>query len=175
VRLVALFTALTFLALAIQTIAARWLPLSALVPELVLILAVDLGLKHRRALAAVMAFAMGYAMDSFSGSQLGLNTFMVTLVFLLAYEVGTHLNTSGAQAGVLLVFAGVLVQSLGGYLIGNQFHTSGQFWTLVPPALLQAFVTALIAAPVFALLERANRMFGLTRERRARGYLSRGV
>jgi len=174
VRLVALFTVLTFLALAIQTIAARWLPLSALVPELVLILAVDLGLRHRRALAAIMAFAMGYAMDSFSGAQLGLNTFTVTLVFLMAYEAGTHLNAAGPQASAVLVFVAVLFQSLGGFLISTQFHASDQFWTLVPPALLQAVVTAALAPPVFALLARASRMLGLGRQRGARSYLLRG-
>jgi rod shape-determining protein MreD len=173
--LAALFTLLTFLALAIQTIASRWLPLSALVPELVLILAVDLGLRHRRALAPVMAFAMGYAMDSFSGSQLGLNAFTVTLVFLMAYEAGLHLNAADMQAGAVLVFIAVLLQSLGGLLIGSQFHASDQFWTLVPSALLQAFVTALLAPPVFALLARANRMLGLGPQRGTRTYLSRGV
>jgi hypothetical protein len=57
--LVALFAVLTLIALAIQTTASRWLPLSALVPDLVLVLAVDLGLRHRRALPPIMAFAMG--------------------------------------------------------------------------------------------------------------------
>ena len=47
--MVALFAVLTLTALAIQTTASRWLPLSALVPDLVLVLAVDLGLRHRRA------------------------------------------------------------------------------------------------------------------------------
>ena len=95
-RLVALFAVLTLIALAIQTTASRWLPLSALVPDLVLVLAVDLGLRHRRALAPIMAFAMGYAMDAFSGSQLGVNTFAVTLTYLVAYEVGVHTSASGA-------------------------------------------------------------------------------
>ena len=173
--MVALFTALTFIALAIQTIAARWLPLSALVPDFVLMLGVDLGLRHRRALAPLMAFAMGYAMDAFSGSQLGLNAFVVTLVFLMAYEVGTHTSASGPQAGAVLAFIAVLIQSLGGFLISTQFGAPGQLGALMPAALLQAALTALLAPPVFALVARAERLAGLSRQRSTRGWTSRGA
>lgn len=175
-RLVALFAALTFVALALQTTAARWLPLSALVPDFVLILAVDLGLRHRRALALVMAFAMGYAMDAFSGAQLGVNTFVVTFVFLMAYEVGAHTTAVGARAGAVLVFLAVLVQNLGGYLIDSQFRAPAQLGMLLPGALLQAALTALVAPPVFALIARLRVAIGLSQpRRRARGYAARGM
>lgn len=174
-RLIALFAALTFIALAIQTTAARWLPLSALVPDFVLILAVDLGLRHRRALALLLAFAMGYAMDAFSGSQIGINTAVLTLVFLIAYEVGTHTTATGAQAGAVLVFVAVLIQNLGGFLISSQFGAPDQLSLLMPSALLQAALTALLAPPVFALVERLRRSVGLSQPRRARGYASRGM
>ncbi len=173
--MIALFAALTFIALAIQTTAARWLPLSTLVPDFVLILAVDLGLRHRRALALLLAFAMGYAMDAFSGSQIGVNTFVVTLVFLIAYEVGTHTTATGTQAGALLVFVAVLIQNLGGYLISTQFRAPNQLGVLLPGALLQGALTALLAPPVFALVERLRRSVGLSQRRRARGYGSRGA
>ena len=45
VRLVALFAVSTLVALALQTTASRWLPFGALMPDLVLMLAVDLGLQ----------------------------------------------------------------------------------------------------------------------------------
>jgi rod shape-determining protein MreD len=171
--LVALFAVLTLIALAIQTTASRWLPLSALVPDLVLVLAVDLGLRHRRALAPIIAFAMGYAMDSFSGSQVGVNTFVVTLTYLLAYEVATHTSATGTESGAVLAFIAVLMQSLGGFLISTQFRAPGQLWGLVPAALLQATVTAVIAAPVFALTAGLKRIMGLSHQRSAR--YSRGA
>jgi rod shape-determining protein MreD len=175
VRLVALFAVLTLIALAIQTTASRWLPLNALMPDLVLVLAVDLGLRHRRALAPIMAFAMGYAMDAFSGSQLGVNTFAVTLTYLLAYEVGVHTSASGAEAGAVLVFIAVLIQSLGGFLISTQFREPHQLGTLLPAALLQATLTAVIAPPIFRLTAGLRRILGLSRERRTRGWVSRGA
>ena len=174
-RLVALFAVLTLIALAIQTTVSRWLPLSALVPDLVLVLAVDLGLRHRRALAPIMAFAMGYAMDAFSGSQLGVNTFAVTLTYLLAYEVGVHTSASGAEAGAVLVFIAVLIQNLGGFLISTQFREPHQLGTLLPAALLQATLTAVIAPPIFRLTAGLRRILGLSRERRTRGWVSRGA
>ena len=68
-------------------------------PDLVLILAVDLGLGIMRALAPLMAFAMGYATDALSGSQLGLNAFTVTLIFLLCLRIVAPVwVTSGQRA-----------------------------------------------------------------------------
>jgi rod shape-determining protein MreD len=173
--LVALFAALTLIALAIQTTASRWLPLTALVPDLMLILAVDLGLRHRRALAPIMAFAMGYALDSFSGSQLGVNTFAVTLTYLVAYEVGVHTSATGTEAGAVLAFIAVLIQSLGGFLISTQFSAPNQLGALLPAALLQATVTAAIAPPVFGLTAGLKRIMGLSQQRGRRGWTSRGA
>lgn len=173
--MVALFAVLTLIALAIQTTASRWLPLSALVPDLVLVLAVDLGLRHRRGLAPIMAFAMGYAMDAFSGSQLGVNTFAVTLTYLVAYEVGVRSSAGGPEAGAVLAFVAVLIQSLGGFLISTQFRAPAQLGALLPAALLQAIVTAVIAPPVFGLTAGLKRILGLSRQRSARGWISRGA
>lgn len=173
--MVALFSVLTLIALALQTTATRWLPLSALMPDLVLVLAVDLGLRHRRALAPIMAFAMGYAMDSFSGSQLGVNIFAVTLTYLLAYEVGVHTSATGPEAGAVLAFVAVLIQSLGGFLLSTQFRAPDQLATLLPAALLQATVTAVVAPTVLRLTAALQRTIGLGQQRRARGWTSRGA
>lgn len=170
--MVALFTIFTFIALAIQTTASRWLPLSALVPDLIMILAVDLGLRHRRALAPILAFAMGYAMDAFSGSQLGINTFIVTLVFLMAYEEGRLIPPSGPRSGAVLVFVAVLVQNLVGLLISTQFRALNEVWTVIPSALLQAAVTAALAPPIFGLMDNTKRLVGLG-QRSTRRYASR--
>jgi rod shape-determining protein MreD len=175
VRLLALFSGLTLIALAIQTTAIRWLPLSALMPDLVLVLAVDLGLRHRRALAPIMAFAMGYAMDAFSGSQLGINTFAVTLTYLGAYEVGVHTSATGPEAGAVLAFVAVLVQNLGGFLISTQFGAPNQLGVLLPAALLQATVTAVVAPTVLQFTAAVQRTIGLTQQRRTRGWTTRGA
>ena len=106
-RLIVLFAVATVVALALQTSSRSGCRSSALVPDLVLILAVDLGLRQHSALAPVLAFAMGYATDAFSGSQLGLNAFTMTLIFLLSYELSSHAWVGGHELiGPLTVFVG---------------------------------------------------------------------
>jgi rod shape-determining protein MreD len=161
VRLLALFSIAALIALAFQTAILRWLPVGTLIPDLVLILAVDLGLRHHGALAAVMAFAMGYATDAFSGSQLGLNAFMVTLIFFLVYEVSRHLMVTNTAVGAIAVFFAVLLKSFGCYAISAGFGGLEQMGGMVWPVLLQALITALLAPPVFSLLAGGKRLCGL--------------
>jgi hypothetical protein len=69
----------------------------------------------------------------------------------------------------------VLIQSLGGFLISTQFRAPDQLGTLLPAALLQATVTAVIAPPVFRVTASLRRLLGLSQERRTRGWASRGA
>ncbi|GEM_PF-381670 len=160
-RLVLLFAAATLAALALQTMLPYWLPLGPFVPDLVLILAVDLGMRHHSAIAALMAFVMGYAIDAFSGTQIGLNAFMITLVFLLAYELSTQLLVTNVIVGVVAVFVGVIIKDLGSIAI-----SSGLAGLTGNPALMrtlfgQAAVSALLAPLVFAAMARGKKVLGL--------------
>ncbi|MGH7933821.1 MAG: rod shape-determining protein MreD [Candidatus Binataceae bacterium] len=159
--MVALFAVATFVGLALETTIPRLLPMGALVPDLVLILVVDLGFRHHGALAPAMAFAMGYAVDSFSGTHLGLNAFMYTLIFLLAYEMSRHLMATGTFIGVTTVFLGVILKGYGDFAISSAWNVSGQMGTLLAPVLLQAMITALLAPWVFVLMARGKRTLGL--------------
>jgi rod shape-determining protein MreD len=132
-----------------------------------LILAVDLGLRHHGALAALMAFAIGYATDAFSGSQLGLNALMLTLVFLLSYWLSRSLISTGTSIGVMAVFIGVLLADFGAYLVSSGWTTPPNLELMIAPVLMQAAITALLSPWVFAFMNRASRMIGL-RPRRAR-------
>lgn len=168
-RLVALFSIATLVALVIQTSVLRWLPVGQLVPDLVLILAVNLGMRHHRALSPLLAFAMGYATDAFSGTQIGLNAFMVTLVFLLAYELSVHVFVGSPSVGPLVVFLGVIAKSLGGFALGWGYAAFSEVHELLPWILLQAALTAVLAPPFLALLAATERVLGLQQApRRAR-------
>lgn len=166
-RLIGLFSIATLIALVLQTTLPRLLPLGLFVPDLVLILAVDLGLRHHGSLSAAMAFAMGYATDAFSGSQLGLNALTLTLVFLLAYWLARSLISTSVVIGVVAVFAGVMFKDIGGYFVSSGWSTPPDLHTLIPPMLLQATITALLAPWVFGVMDRAARIIGL-RQRAAR-------
>jgi rod shape-determining protein MreD len=162
VRLLALFGVATLAALAIQTIIPYWFPIRAFIPHLILILSVDLGFRHPSALAAVMAFAMGYATDALSGSQIGLNAFTVTLVFLVSYEISRHLLAASDLVGSTTVFTGALINSFGAYALASNPGVPARAHAAVTERILiQALITALSAPLVFALLRRGKSAIGL--------------
>lgn len=159
-RLVLLFGVAWFISLAIQTVAPLWLPVRALVPDLVIILAVDLGLRHHGPIPAVMAFAMGYSIDVFSGTHIGLNALVVTLVYLFAYEVSSRLLMTNALVDAIVVFLGSLATGGAQAAFGLVSGAQGLGAT-VSGLVLQAGVTAVVSPFIFALLARLKRRIGL--------------
>lgn len=156
-----LFSLAAFVALVLQTTLPRLLPLGILVPDFILILAVDLGMRHPGALAALMAFAMGYAVDAFSGVKLGLNALLLTLVFIFAYWLSRVLISTSTAIGVIAVFAGVIFSDLGNYLISSSFAPVDRLHALIPAVLIQAAVTALLTPSVFRMTSWSSRTVGL--------------
>jgi rod shape-determining protein MreD len=161
VRLLLLFSLATFVALVLQTTLPRLLPLGILVPYFVLILAVDLGMRHPRALTALMAFAMGYAVDAFSGVELGLNALLLTVVFAFAYWLSRVLISTSTVIGVTAVFVGVIFSDIGNYVISSGFAPADRLHALMPAVLIQAAVTALLTPSVFRITGWAARTVGL--------------
>ena len=160
-RLVFLFVVATYIALIVQTAVPLWFPTRALIPNLVIILVVDLGLRHHGALPAILAFAIGYATDAFAGSHLGLNAFLTTLVFLLTYEISSRLLVTNALVGAIAVFFAVAVAGLGAAGIMAGEGAGAAMNAVLPAVLLQALVSALVAPIVFAMLEGSKRIIGL--------------
>jgi rod shape-determining protein MreD len=131
------------------------------VPDLVLILAVDLGLRHHGAASPVMAFAMGYATDAFSGTYLGLNAFMLTLVFLITYQLSRHLLSTSSVIGAFAVFVGVMLAGFGDIVLGAEPGAMPHLSGIIPRLMLQAGITTLLAPWIFAAMEGIGRVFGL--------------
>src|SRR5579885_3879545 len=145
-----LFAVATVVALWLQTEVRLWLPAGALFPDLVLILVVDLGLKQHNALSAVLAFAMGYATDACSGTHLGLNAFLMTLIFLLSYELSRHVWVTGRVIGPLTVGAADLLNHLGVMaLTGGMATVSNLKASTLRLLLFQALITAAVAPLIF--------------------------
>jgi rod shape-determining protein MreD len=162
VRLTALYAAATLLALWLQIELAQWLPLGPLVPDLAVILVVDLGLRQHDGLAPLLAFAIGYALDAFSGAQLGLNAFSLTLIYLLIYELARHAWMMGAVIEPLLVGVATILHSGCVLALGNGLAS---LWP--PPArllhaiILQALIGILLAPLAFRLLAGCRRLLRL--------------
>jgi rod shape-determining protein MreD len=162
------FAIATLVALALQTTIPHLLPFDALVPELTLVLVVELALRYSNTMmAALTAFAIGYATDAFSGSKLGLNALAFTLVFILTRWFSRTLFSAGRGIGVVAVFGGVI---LCGFV--EDIASAGGSWPatpglLLPALLIQAALTTLCAPAVFATMKWTTRMVGL-RQRGAR-------
>jgi rod shape-determining protein MreD len=161
VRLLFLFAVATYIALIIQTAVPLWFPIRALIPNLIIILVVDLGLRHHGALPALMAFAIGYATDAFAGTHLGLNAFLTTLVFLLTYEISSRLLVTNALVGAIAVFFAVIVAGVGAVAISAGRGAGPAVNAVLPSVLLQALISAIIAPIIFAMLEGSKRIIGL--------------
>lgn len=160
-RLIGLFSLATIIALALQTTVTRLLPFDVLMPNLALVLTVNLGLRYYSAAAALMAFGIGYATDTFSGGQLGLNALLFCLVFILTYGLARSLLSSTAVIGVIAVFAAVILVDLGTALAATDWARSQSLGLAMPAILVQAAITALCAPPVFAVMARGTRLLGL--------------
>jgi rod shape-determining protein MreD len=160
-RLILLFAVFAVLGLAIETAVPHLVSFRALVPNLIIILAVDLGLRHHGVLPAVIAFTMGYATDALAGSHPGLNAFMMTMVFLVSYEISTRLMVANAFVGATLVFLGVIATSLGTIAMANGFNALSDTGPIMPELTLDALISAIVAPIVFAMLATSKRLTGL--------------
>ena len=160
-RLILLFAVFAVLGLAIETAVPHLISFRALVPNLIIILAVDLGLRHHGVLPAIIAFTMGYATDALAGSHPGLNAFMMTMVFLVSYEISTRLMVANAFVGATVVFFGVIATALGTIAIANGFNALSDTGPLMPELTLEALISAIIAPIIFAMLATSKRLTGL--------------
>jgi hypothetical protein len=95
---------------------------------------------------------------------------MMTMVFLISYEISTRLMTANAGVGATIVFFGVIVTTLGTIAIANGFASLSSTGPLLPSLLLQAFITALIAPFIFSILATTKRLTGMPTGPAREGY-----
>lgn len=97
-----------FLLLVVQAAVGILVPSGAWAPNLLLPFAIYLGVLPDMHVVrgAVVAFLLGYLLDSFSGHGLGLHTFVMVATFLISRGAGLNLFMRGAlfQVGLTFVF-----------------------------------------------------------------------
>jgi rod shape-determining protein MreD len=160
-RLILLYAVFAVLGLAFETAVPHLVSFRSLIPNLIIILCVDLGLRHHGVLPAILAFAMGYATDALAGSHPGLNAFMMTMVFLVSYEISTRLMTANAFLGATVVFFGVIASALATIAIANGFNALSNTGSMLPGLTVQATISAIIAPFMFSILATGKRLTGL--------------
>ncbi len=160
-RIILLFAVFAVLGLAFETAVPHLISFRALIPNIIIILTVDLGLRHHGVLPAILAFAMGYATDALAGTHPGLNAFMMTMVFIVSYEISTRLMVASAFVGATVVFFGVIATALGAVAIANGFNALSDTGSLLPELTLQALISAIVAPFIFSMLATSKRLMGL--------------
>lgn len=148
------------LAMLLQTAIFPVFPRLPVVPDLILVLVVYLGLRYQTVGGATGAFLLGYFLDTFSGTVLGMNAFAMTAAYVAVYLVGRRLWTDGGLPVMGLVFFAACVRELAMVFAGMLAETPGPVWEhVVRYGLLEAVVAALVAPLVFGFVAWQERLW----------------
>ena len=149
-------------AMLLQTTIFPSLPGLPVVPDLILVLAVYLGVAHQTIGGAAGAFLLGYFLDTFSGTLLGQNAFALSAVYLGVRFVARHLWFERGFPVMALTFFGGLVHGLAVAAAAVLGGAPGALWHHAMRAgLVGAALAALVAPAVFAALAWEKRLLGL--------------
>lgn len=155
------FTALC--AMLLQTTVFPSLPWLPVVPDLILILAVYLGIRHRGVIGACGAFLLGYFLDTFSGTLPGLHAFALSGVYAAVQLVARLLWVQRGLPVMAVAFLGACVQELGTATLAGMVAAETPVWQhVLRYGFLEASVAALVAPMVFAWVTWEKRLLGLT-------------
>lgn len=154
-----------FLLLVLQTTLAALIPLYSFTPNLILLITIYLGVSHEIHIVrgAVIAFILGYLLDSFCGNPMGLQTFVIVAAFMVARGAGLRLFLRGPAFQVLLAFAMCLVAggtSLALPAIFEGLTSVGDHRETALMLLNSALVTALFAPLIFAAMRKIGGWLG---------------
>jgi rod shape-determining protein MreD len=147
-------------AMLLQTTIVPALVPAALAPNLLLVLVVYLGVHQYDAWGALAAFVLGYFLDTFSGTVLGMHAFAFTAVYLGVHHVARVLWTEGGIPAALVAFAAAVANGFLVLLI-TSLTTSGDLavWRhAVRYGLLEATTAAALTPVVFGVVDWEQRM-----------------
>lgn len=150
------------LVLLVQTTLLPYLrPIVGVTPNLVLVLAVYVGLRYPGALGALGVFMLGYFLDTFAGTTLGFQTLGLLLVFAIASLASSTVRTDSGGPLVVVVFAAgcfdALVEAL---LFGLGIGGTPPWLQVLRYGLGQAASAALLAPFVLRLVFWGEHIFG---------------
>jgi rod shape-determining protein MreD len=136
-------------------------PLVGVTPNLVLVLAVYIGLRYPGALGALGVFVLGYFLDTFAGTTLGFHTLGLLLVFAISSLASSTVRTdSGGPLMVVVFAAGCFDTLLAAVLFALGVGGSPPWLDVLRYGLGQAAGAALLAPFVLRLVFWGERMVG---------------
>jgi rod shape-determining protein MreD len=149
--------------LAAQAALATLIPMHTFAPNLMLPIALALGVSADVHLVrgASICFALGYLLDAFCGNPLGLQTFVLVALFMLARGAAVRLLPHGPMfiglfALVMAIISGCAVLALRAmFEKRSEILTYDATGTLLV-VLQSALATAFVAPPIFAAVKRID-------------------
>ena len=150
-------------AMLLQTSVLPLVPFLPVVPDLILVLTVYVGIRHPSASGACGAFVLGYFLDTFSGTILGMHAFALTAVFAGVHIIGRNFWMESGAPVMILVFAGACLGQLASVAIATLVASRSPVWQhVLRYGLLEAGMAALASPLVFACVRWEKRMLRLT-------------
>jgi rod shape-determining protein MreD len=154
----ALFS-LAVVLLVLQSVLHTLVPGPTPLPALALLAPLYAALSPRWSLpgAVANAFVVGYCFDLVAGAPVGVHALVMPVIAILGMLLGTRVQVRGPFSRVVAAFLfalvyGALVMLL--YRLVNAGGAGG--WKALP---LEAALSAVVAPPFFALLDRLDRRF----------------
>ena len=150
-------------AMLLQTSVLPLVPFLPVVPDLILVLTVYVGIRHPSASGACGAFVLGYFLDTFSGTILGMHAFAFAAVFAGVHLMGRNFWLESGAPVMILVFAGACLGQLASVAIATLVASRSPVWQhVLRYGLLEAGMAALASPLVFACVRWEKRMLRLT-------------
>jgi len=146
----------------LQTNVFPSIPALPVAPNLMLVLAVYLGVFHRNMGGALGAFLLGYFLDAFSGVRLGVNAFAFTLVFAGVQLVARSIWVQGSVPVIVVVFIAGCVRAVVMLAILTLAGGAPLWHHVVWYTVVESMAAALTAPAVFAAVQWEKRALGLT-------------
>ncbi len=152
---------LGFILLVLQTAIATLIDYHTFTPHLLLPITIFLGVNQDIPISrgAVVAFVLGYLLDAFCGSPMGLQTFVLVATFMVARSAGIRLFLQGVLFQLILTFAISLIAGVTLLALHAIFRTVSPFPTAdyrysVRVLFQSSLVTALITPFFFKALQK---------------------
>jgi len=128
-------------------------------PDVVLILILFLGFSYPTVLGGLVALALGFILDLFSGNAFGLYTFTRPLIFFVAQLFRSHFYWKGFSFQFLFVFIFALME--GGVILLlvsglNPLPFHNLYSSVIVDLLPQSIITGLITPLLFPLFEKGS-------------------
>jgi len=162
-----------FALLVLQSTFAHLIPVDLVVPNAALAIILYMGLHDYNLTRGVLiSFALGYLMDAFAGSPMGLHTFVAVAVFLVSRVAALRLFLQGWIFEIILTFFLALLAS--SLVLGLRALFDKDFGSLLihlKIVVSRAVATALVAPLVFRVMTWIER---ITARRKIEGKVIRG-